>query len=319
MKFKRFLSAVVACIMLIAVAVPFAAFADEPVLVQGGGTETTPGGEAVVHISITGAKIGAFALTVNFDASKLQYIGCTASEEFQAILDEVGGIYLVNDNDADTGKLVIGGAITEGATFTVAPISLTFKAAEVDETTNTEIAITVDRLRTELDAALNSQVQNGGVQITVKHITSIVFTDESKDLNIGDTYTPEFTVNPADYTDTFAPVWSSDNDEVASVDENGQITAIREGVANITITNGNISATIAINVKPAYRKGDLDEDGEITVGDALKALRIAAKLVEPTPKELLIGNVDGDDDITVGDALMILRVAAKLVSEDSFI
>ncbi|MBQ9558058.1 MAG: Ig-like domain-containing protein [Clostridia bacterium] len=319
MKFKRFLSAIVAFVMLMAVAVPFAAFADEPVQVIGGGAETTPGGDAVVHINISGAKIGAFALTINFDAAKLQYTGCTASEEFQAILDEAGGIYLVNDNDADNGKLVIGGAITEGATFTVAPISLTFKAAEVEETTNTAVTITVDRLRTELDAALESTVTNGGVQINVVHITSITFTDESKDLNIGEEYTPEYTVNPEGYTDVFAPTWSSDNDEVASVDETGKITANREGNANITITNGSVSATIAINVKPAYRKGDLDEDGEITVGDALKALRIAAKLVPATDKDMLIGNVDGDDEITVGDALMILRVAAKLIGEDAFI
>ena len=64
-------------------------------------------------------------------------------------------------------------------------------------------------------------------------------------------------------------------------------------------------------------KGDMDGDGEITVADALKALRIAAKLVQPTDEDLQIGDIDGDGEITVADALKILRVAAKLAPADS--
>ena len=61
-----------------------------------------------------------------------------------------------------------------------------------------------------------------------------------------------------------------------------------------------------------YMKGDLDFDGEITVSDALAALRIAAKLADETLESILIGDTDGDGVITVADALEILRVAAKL-------
>ena len=65
-------------------------------------------------------------------------------------------------------------------------------------------------------------------------------------------------------------------------------------------------------VENAFLKGDLDYDGEITVADALKALRIAAKLADETPESILVGDADGDGEITVADALRILRVAAKL-------
>ncbi len=61
---------------------------------------------------------------------------------------------------------------------------------------------------------------------------------------------------------------------------------------------------------------DMDCDGEITVSDALGALRIAAILdVAVTPKSTrsaILGDVDGDKDISVGDSLTILRKAAKL-------
>ena len=69
--------------------------------------------------------------------------------------------------------------------------------------------------------------------------------------------------------------------------------------------------------EPEQAAGDLDNDGEITVSDALRALRIAAKLAEATPEALRIGDVDGDGEITVSDALRILRVAAKLADPSS--
>ncbi|MBR5941792.1 MAG: dockerin type I repeat-containing protein, partial [Clostridia bacterium] len=68
---------------------------------------------------------------------------------------------------------------------------------------------------------------------------------------------------------------------------------------------------------PAFMKGDLDGDKEITVSDALIALRIAAKLLQPTEEHIAIGDTDGDGVIDVTDALAILRVAAKLVPPES--
>ena len=64
-------------------------------------------------------------------------------------------------------------------------------------------------------------------------------------------------------------------------------------------------------------KGDADGDGETTVADALRALRVAARLVEPTDALVASCDVDGDGDITVADALKILRVAAKLAQPES--
>ncbi|MBO4934396.1 MAG: DUF4430 domain-containing protein [Clostridia bacterium] len=65
----------------------------------------------------------------------------------------------------------------------------------------------------------------------------------------------------------------------------------------------------AANILP----GDMDDDGEITVNDALRVLRIAAKLVPVTGEALAICDMDGDGEITVSDALYVLRIAAKLI------
>ena len=63
------------------------------------------------------------------------------------------------------------------------------------------------------------------------------------------------------------------------------------------------------------KKGDLDGDGEITVADALIALRIAARMAQATEQDMLIGDIDLDGEITVSDSLAILRVAARMADE----
>ncbi|MBO4584860.1 MAG: dockerin type I repeat-containing protein [Clostridia bacterium] len=124
----------------------------------------------------------------------------------------------------------------------------------------------------------------------------------------------------------FMPMW---NDGVAILDGEVYVygTPIMvNGPHNLQVGTGQnyaeVNFTITGGVDPeeppvAGIKGDMDGDGEITVADALKALRIAAKLVEPTAEDLALGDTDGDGEITVADALKILRVAAKLAGADT--
>ena len=60
--------------------------------------------------------------------------------------------------------------------------------------------------------------------------------------------------------------------------------------------------------------GDADGDGSVTSSDALKILRIVAKLDTIDPSKVTFADVDGDGDITSADALGILQYAAKLIS-----
>lgn len=58
--------------------------------------------------------------------------------------------------------------------------------------------------------------------------------------------------------------------------------------------------------------GDSDGDGEITVSDALSALRIAASLEAYNSS----ADVDGDGKVTVSDALQILRYCVGFITSD---
>ena len=91
-------------------------------------------------------------------------------------------------------------------------------------------------------------------------------------------------------------------------------TAVTElGEHTLVVTNDNVVVTITFTVvNSAFTPGDMDGDGVITVADALRVLRIAAKLAEETPEAIAIGDMDCDGSITVSDALIVLRIAAGL-------
>ena len=129
--------------------------------------------------------------------------------------------------------------------------------------------------------------------------------------------------NGGEYTEPVTITWNAGeatlNDEPI---EKGTVVS-EPGEYTVHVVNGDKEATVSFTIKeevpppPANKPGDMDGDEEITVADALKALRIAAKLVRPTEDDIAIGDVDKDGDITVADALKILRVAAKLADEGS--
>jgi hypothetical protein len=68
-------------------------------------------------------------------------------------------------------------------------------------------------------------------------------------LTVGETQTLTATVLPADATNK-SVTWSSDNTAVATVDENGSVTAVSAGIATIVVTtvNGNKTASCDVTV-----------------------------------------------------------------------
>ena len=64
---------------------------------------------------------------------------------------------------------------------------------------------------------------------------------------------------------------------------------------------------------PEFLHGDVDQDGSITVADALLVLRCAMGLLELTPDQKLIADRDGDGIITATEALIIVRMSMGLI------
>lgn len=78
-------------------------------------------------------------------------------------------------------------------------------------------------------------------------VTGITLDQATATLTEGETLTLTATVTPDDATDKTV-VWSTSDAEVATVDENGVVTAVAEGTATITATAGGKEAACVVTV-----------------------------------------------------------------------
>ena len=98
----------------------------------------------------------------------------------------------------------------------------------------------------EIDAAA-SALKEAEDNLAVKTpITSLKLDAASLSLNPGTSVALTAVAAPADHTDTL--VWSSSNPQAATVDANGVVSAIADGTAVITVSNG-AGMTASVNVK----------------------------------------------------------------------
>ncbi|WP_158568177.1 GBS Bsp-like repeat-containing protein [Coprobacillus sp. AF33-1AC] len=80
-------------------------------------------------------------------------------------------------------------------------------------------------------------------------ISSVSLNKTKLDLNIGTTETLQATIHPDNATDNRKLTWESTNPSIATVDQNGKVTPIKEGSCEITVTTSNgKTATCQVNV-----------------------------------------------------------------------
>ena len=128
-------------------------------------------------------------------------------------------------------------------------------AATVDEDGNvTAIAEGVANITANVDGT----VASCAVTVSKLQIKSVTLNAEEKVLGLGETFELKFTVEPEGFV--YSEVaWESDDPAVVAVDENGKLTAMGEGMANITVTVDGVSAVckalvaLKITVKREFR------------------------------------------------------------------
>ncbi|MDN6414797.1 Ig-like domain-containing protein [Staphylococcus gallinarum] len=78
-------------------------------------------------------------------------------------------------------------------------------------------------------------------------VTGVTLDKTELALNVGDSATLQATVSPSTATDKTLTYATSDN-AIATVDENGVVTAVAAGTANITVTTNDGSKTATCNL-----------------------------------------------------------------------
>ena len=154
--------------------------------------------------------------------------------------------------------------------------------------------------------------------------TGIRLTKTSAELDEGETLELFYKLEPSDAT-TRGVEWASDNTDVATVDEDGLVTAVKAGTATITVSvkgQPEIKATCTITVKSssiAVTKLTLSESSaEVSVGKTL-TLSCTIEPSNATNKELIwsssdetIATVDAQGVVTgVKAGTVTITVASK--------
>lgn len=153
-------------------------------------------------------------------------------------------------------------------------------------------------------------------------LKGVELSKESTELDVGETETVTWSFLPEDTTDVFFMEITSSDESVATVNENGLITAVSAGSATITITvNGKVTDTMTVTVKevstggetggesPSSILGDVDGNGVVTVRDARLVVQDVVDAHELTAEERERADMDGDGRITVRDARKVLELA----------
>ena len=119
-------------------------------------------------------------------------------------------------------------------------------------------------------ATITARLKNGKTAtatVTVKvPVTEVILEDgkESINVNKNTTKTIKIKINPSDYTDTTPTHWESSSEEVATVNQNGEITALSNGQTIITATKDGKSDTIIVYVITPIESVVINEKSGLT-------------------------------------------------------
>ena len=106
------------------------------------------------------------------------------------------------------------------------------------------------------NATITVETEDGGFKATcavtvtaVYHVTGVTLNKNQLNLNVGASETLTPTVSPSNATDK-SVTWSSSNDLIATVTDNGEVHAVAVGSATITVrtNDGNKTATCTVTV-----------------------------------------------------------------------
>ena len=211
--------------------------------------------ESTGVISGTPTADGTFNFTVkatNDGGSDSKELSITIGEQTNVPVNRV----LLNKTST---TLTVGN--TETLTATVEPANATNKAVTwssdnsgVATVSNGVVtAVTPGTATITVTTEDGSKTATCAVTVTAATVpvTGVSLNKDSLALGVGDSETLTATVKPEDATNK-AVTWASSNSTVATVDQNGVVTAVAPGTATITVTtvDGGFTATCAVTVRP---------------------------------------------------------------------
>ena len=135
---------------------------------------------------------------------------------------------------------------------------------------------------------------------------------EPVEIALGDTEYLLPTVTPPSAADTAELHYSSSDNKVVTVDENGILTPNKAGTAIITISCGDVKTEVTVTVKPSDKNllGDANLDGQVDITDATIMQLYAAEMTELSDLAKRLADVNSDGNVTVADVTQLQNYLA---------
>ena len=207
----------------------------------------TIGNEEIASIKngvITGISVGNTTVTATTKEGKTATIPVYVTKQIDSI-------------QIDNPKVTLNVGQQETLTVTINPSNTTFSKKITWSSSDDSIAsvnengtVTARKAGVVTITAKSSNNLTSTSVITVTNsITSIYLSKTNLSLSVNESQTVTATVNPSDTPDDKTLTWSSNDNSIASVDQNGKITAKKIGSAIITVkSSNNITSSIYVNV-----------------------------------------------------------------------
>lgn len=133
------------------------------------------------------------------------------------------------------------------------------------------------------------------------------FESTEVELTVGDVYVLKVTVTPSD-AEGYSLLWSSSDEAVAAVND-GTVTALSAGEADITVSSGDISAVCKVAVKENIppREEVVLEIGTVALSAAEAELTVSAASGEFMPEDTLrikVTNTFNEEDVQEFEAVI---------------
>lgn len=251
--------------------------------------------------TVTAIKVGIVTITAT--AEGLTPATCTVTVD-----SPLEGISLSESN-----LTLEAGKDSKALVVKLDPEDATVDATKVVwESLNTEIATVVDGVVTAvapgtatIKATLNGKEATCTVKVIV-YLTGVEInnSDENLDLLKGQTSALNVTYTPSNATEIPTCTWTSSDEEVATVDENGVVKALKEGTTTITVDYGNgISDSRKVVVTEIPATGimfDVKVE-EMLKGNGNKIKLIVKALPENTTDDVVFTWASSDETIATVD------------------
>ena len=108
--------------------------------------------------------------------------------------------------------------------------------------------------------------------------------------------------------DTVTGSWTSLNPNIATVDNNGNVTGVSPGKTKIVYqTNNGYRVECEVTISN-YLKGDVDRNGKITLADAMEVIYFYIQRKAPTEYSYATGDMNEDGKLNLSDAIQIINI-----------